>query len=30
MAEIDCECDCGFPDEICDCEDCECEHTDLD
>ena len=30
MAEIDCECDCGCADDICDCEDCECEHTDLD
>ena len=31
MSDIsECECDCGCPDDICDCEDCECEHTDLD
>jgi len=30
MAEIECECDCGCFDDICECEDCECEHADLD
>ena len=30
MSDDECECHCGCPDDICECEDCECEHADLE